>query len=71
MKRLIGVFVAALFVIGAVASVQAADNLVLATGGTAGTYYPLGGAIAKIWNSKIKDMNVTARPPGPPAKTFV
>ena len=63
MKRLFGVCVAVLFVIGAVASVQAADNLVLATGGTAGTYYPFGGAMAKIW-SKIKDMNVTAQTSG-------
>jgi hypothetical protein len=55
---------AVLFVIGAVATVQAADNLVLATGGTAGTYYPFGGAMAKIWNSKIKDMNVTAQTSG-------
>jgi len=53
-----------LFVVGAVATVQAADNLVLATGGTAGTYYPFGGAMAKIWNSKIKDMNVTAQTSG-------
>ena len=37
---------------------------VLATGGTAGTYYPFGGALAKIWNSKIKDMNVTAQTSG-------
>jgi TRAP transporter TAXI family solute receptor len=64
MKRLFSVCVAVLFAIGAVASVQAADNLVLATGGTAGTYYPLGGAMAKIWNSKIKDMNVTAQTSG-------
>jgi len=64
MKRLISVCVAVLFVIGAVASVQAADNLVLATGGTAGTYYPFGGAMSKIWNSKIKDMNVTAQTSG-------
>ena len=64
MKRLFSVCVAVLFVIGAVASVQAADNLVLATGGTAGTYYPFGGAMAKIWNSKIKDMNVTAQTSG-------
>ena len=64
MKRLFGVCVAVLFLIGAVASVQAADNLVLATGGTAGTYYPFGGAMAKIWNSKIKDMNVTAQTTG-------
>jgi TRAP transporter TAXI family solute receptor len=64
MKRLLSVCVAVLFVIGAVASVQAADNLVLATGGTAGTYYPFGGAMSKIWNSKIKDMNVTAQTSG-------
>ena len=64
MKRLFSVCVAVLFAIGAVASVQAADNLVLATGGTAGTYYPFGGAMAKIWNSKIKDMNVTAQTSG-------
>ena len=68
MKRLFSVCVAVLFVIGAVASVQAADNLVLATGGTAGTYYPFGGAMAKIWNSKIKDMNVTAQTSGASAE---
>jgi TRAP transporter TAXI family solute receptor len=64
MKKLFSVCMAVLFAIGAVASVQAADNLVLATGGTAGTYYPFGGAMAKIWNSKIKDMNVTAQTSG-------
>jgi len=64
MKRLFSMCVVVLFLIGAVASVQAADNLVLATGGTAGTYYPFGGAMAKIWNSKIKDMNVTAQTSG-------
>jgi TRAP transporter TAXI family solute receptor len=51
-------------VIGAVTSVQAADHLVIATGGTAGTYYPFAGAMSNIWNSKIKDMNVTAQTTG-------
>jgi len=64
MKRVFGVCVTVLFLMGAVASVYAADNLVLATGGTAGTYYPFGGAMAKIWNSKVKDMNVTAQTSG-------
>jgi len=68
MKRVFGVCVAVLFLMGAVASVYAADNLVLATGGTAGTYYPFGGAMAKIWNSKIKDMNVTAQTSGASAE---
>ncbi len=64
MKKVFGVCVSVLFLMGAVASGYAADNLVLATGGTAGTYYPFGGAMAKIWNSKIKDMNVTAQTSG-------
>jgi uncharacterized protein len=38
--------------------------LILATGGTAGTYYPYGGAMSKIWNSKIPGMNVTAQATG-------
>jgi TRAP transporter TAXI family solute receptor len=68
MKRWFGACVTVLFLMGAVASVYAADNLVLATGGTAGTYYPFGGAMAKIWNSKIKDMNVTAQTSGASAE---
>lgn len=39
-------------------------NLILATGGTSGTYYPFGGAIAQIFNSKIANMNVTAQATG-------
>ena len=68
MKKVFGACVAVLFLMSAVATVYAADNLVLATGGTAGTYYPFGGAMAKIWNSKIKDMNVTAQTSGASAE---
>ncbi len=39
-------------------------NLILATGGTSGTYYPFGGAMAQIWNTNIKGMNVTAQSTG-------
>lgn len=39
-------------------------NLILATGGTTGTYYPFGGAMAQIFSSKIKNMNVTAQVTG-------
>lgn len=39
-------------------------NLILATGGTAGTYYPFGGAMAQIWNKNIEKMNVTAQSTG-------
>jgi TRAP transporter TAXI family solute receptor len=68
MKKLFGACVTVLFLMGAVVSVNGADNLVLATGGTAGTYYPFGGAMAKIWNSKIKNMNVTAQTSGASAE---
>lgn len=39
-----------------------ADKIFLniGTGGTAGTYYPLGGAIAEILNSKLSNVNATA-----------
>jgi len=36
----------------------------LATGGTGGTYYPLGGAFAEIWNKNIPGMNATAQSTG-------
>jgi hypothetical protein len=71
MKKLLGVCVAVLFVIGMVVPVYAADTkLVLSTGGTAGTYYPLGGAIARIWNTKIPGMNVTAQTTGASAENI-
>jgi TRAP transporter TAXI family solute receptor len=71
MKKLFGVCVAVLFVISMVAPVYAADTkLVLATGGTAGTYYPFGGAMARIWNTKIPGMNVTAQTTGASAENI-
>ncbi|MCG0275594.1 MAG: TAXI family TRAP transporter solute-binding subunit [Thermosediminibacteraceae bacterium] len=36
----------------------------IATGGTAGTYFPLGGALAEIWNKNIKGANATAQATG-------
>jgi TRAP transporter TAXI family solute receptor len=36
----------------------------IATGGTAGTYFPLGGALAEIWNKNIKGMNANATSTG-------
>ncbi len=43
-------------------------KLILATGGTAGTYYPFGGAMAKIWNTKVSGLNVTAQATGASAE---
>lgn len=38
--------------------------LSIATGGTSGTYYPIGGAIAKVLNENIEDMNASAQSTG-------
>jgi hypothetical protein len=65
MKKALLVIAACFIVAGFASVVTAADvKMVLATGGTAGTYYPFGGAMAKIWNSKIPGMNVTAQATG-------
>jgi len=54
-----------LLVLGLALSASAGEvKLILAPGGTAGTYYPFGGAMAKIWGSKIPGMNVTAQATG-------
>lgn len=36
----------------------------IATGGTSGTYYPLGGALAELLNNNIKGMNASAQATG-------
>lgn len=36
----------------------------IATGGTAGTYYPLGGALAELMNKNIENMNASAQSTG-------
>ena len=36
----------------------------IATGGTAGTYYPIGGAIADIINKNVKDVGANAQSTG-------
>lgn len=65
MKKALLIVAACFIVAGVASAVAAADvKMVLATGGTAGTYYPFGGAMAKIWNSKIPGMNVTAQATG-------
>jgi TRAP transporter TAXI family solute receptor len=70
MKRGLVVLLGCVFLSGFVsmALAQQTTNLVLATGGTAGTYYPFGGAMAKIWNSKIPGLNVTAQATGASAE---
>ncbi|MTI83009.1 MAG: TAXI family TRAP transporter solute-binding subunit [Firmicutes bacterium] len=40
------------------------NNLLMATGGTGGTYYPLGGAIANVWTEKIDNVKATVQSTG-------
>jgi TRAP transporter TAXI family solute receptor len=65
MKRTVVVLALCVAMIGLASAAMAGEvKLILATGGTAGTYYPYGGAMSKIWNSKIPGMNVTAQATG-------
>lgn len=66
MKKLLGLIIAAALVIG-ISTAQAADNqrLTLATGGTSGVYFPLGGAIGNVIGNKSDGkMSVTAQATG-------
>lgn len=39
-------------------------DMIMATGGTGGTYYPFGGAIAKVWKDNVPGLNVTVQATG-------
>lgn len=62
MKKLLAISFCLLIAVGAVSAQQ--RFITIGTGGTAGTYYPLGGAMAEIWNKNIAKMNATAQATG-------
>jgi TRAP transporter TAXI family solute receptor len=71
MKRSLVILLTLMLGIGLASTASAQEiKLILATGGTAGTYYPFGGAMAKIWNSKIPGINVTAQATGASAENI-
>ena len=61
---------AAALILSGCSKSNAKKDYILATGGTSGTYYPFGGAIANIWNTKIANMNVTAQATGASAENL-
>ena len=67
-KRAITAGIAIAMAIGAAGcgeSSNAEDQFInIATGGTAGTYYPIGGTIAEILNKDVKGMNASAQSTG-------
>ena len=62
MKKLLALLFCLLAIVGTVSAQQ--KFLTIATGGTAGTYFPLGGALAEIWNKNIPKMNANATATG-------
>jgi uncharacterized protein len=63
MKRILAL-VLALMLLGASSVLAETQYLGFATGGTAGTYYPLGGDIAALWMAKIPDLSITVQSTG-------
>ena len=61
MKRIFGILLVAGLLLAA-GTAAAADKtfLSIATGGVAGTYYPLGGGLAQVMNKHVPDVEVTA-----------
>lgn len=51
---------------GAEADGEKVENVFvnIGTGGTVGTYFPLGGAFAEIWNNNVEGVNATAQSTG-------
>ncbi|MGR5543372.1 TAXI family TRAP transporter solute-binding subunit, partial [Vibrio campbellii] len=45
---------------GAVSFSAFAENYTIGTGSQSGTYYPLGGTLAKIWGETLPDFNMRA-----------
>ena len=65
MKKRIVSLVMALVILFAFGATAHADTFIsIATGGTAGTYYPLGGDIANLFNTVIPDMKASAQATG-------
>lgn len=71
MKKYLVIFVVCMMAVGMLAGCggsqttsQKKAQMILATGGTAGTYYPFGGAMAQIFNSKVPNVNITAQATG-------
>jgi len=64
MKKFVAILLTAVMLLGCVSSASAATFLTIATGGTTGTYYPLGGDIANLFNTMIPDVRANAEATG-------
>ncbi|HBL67997.1 MAG TPA: C4-dicarboxylate ABC transporter substrate-binding protein, partial [Firmicutes bacterium] len=57
-------------ILAATITTAAATQLTFATGGTSGTYYPLGEAMAQVWSKHIPGINVTVQATGASAENI-
>lgn len=64
MKKFVSLLLAVVLLVAMTASASAATFLSIATGGTSGTYYPLGGDLANLFNTVIPDVNASAQATG-------
>lgn len=64
MKKAFSILLALMLLLSAASALADTTYLGLATGGTTGTYYALGGDIAALWMAKIPDLDVTAQTTG-------
>ncbi len=61
MKKWTALALALALLLTASAALAEKTFLILGTGGTTGTYYPLGGDMAALWMANIPDLDVTAQ----------
>ena len=63
-KRILALVMALLLMAAVTATASAATFISIATGGTSGTYYPLGGDIANLFNTVIPGVKASAQATG-------
>ena len=64
MKKTLLVILSLVFLFTSLTALAATEYLGITTGGTAGTYYPLGGEIASLWMKHIADLDVSVQSSG-------
>lgn len=70
MKKLASLFAAVILTVALASSVNASTFINVGTGSTGGTYYPVGAAMAKVWNSSIPQMKANAQSTGGTAQNL-
>ncbi|MGE4412734.1 MAG: TAXI family TRAP transporter solute-binding subunit, partial [Candidatus Caldatribacteriota bacterium] len=63
-KKIVILFMVICLVATLGTNVFAQKFIAIATGGTGGTYYPLGGALAQLLSNKVEGLVVTAQTSG-------